>query len=259
VTQPDQPSDAWPVTRGEGVRVAVLDSGYGGWPGMPTPAAGRVLMFRDFTGSKSGVRDAVYHGTWVAECVRSIAPAAYLLVGKVINDHDVMDLSWPTAGVDWAVKNHCQVVNLSIRAGTHDLFNDLHKAIQRAVAAGVIVVCAAGNGGGPVQYPAAYDEVIAVGEVWDPKRDGNYVLTAASCRGPELDAVAVAAEGHTFTSFAAPVVSGAAVLYAGACLKAKRQPTPAEFRALLGATGLMAAGYPMPRYGPLVRAATSQK
>ena len=41
---------------------------------------------------------------------------------------------------------------------------EIHAAIRRAYDAGILVVAAAGNNG-VVEYPAAYDEVVAVGAI----------------------------------------------------------------------------------------------
>lgn len=61
----------------------------------------------------------------------------------------------------------------------------LHYAIQQAYAAGIVMVAAAGNEGGTVQYPAAYEEVISVGSV-----NQKQTLSDFSATGDNLDVVA---------------------------------------------------------------------
>ena len=71
------------------------------------------------------------------------------------------------AGLDWAVKNNMQIVNMSL--GTNTDVQALHNAVDAASAAGVLLVAAAGNDGDGnpatdnVDYPARYSSVIAVG------------------------------------------------------------------------------------------------
>ena len=63
-------------------------------------------------------------------------------------------------GLDWAIANNMQVVNMSL--GTSSDILSFREAVQRVSAAGIVQVAAAGNSGGSVGYPAAYPEVIAV-------------------------------------------------------------------------------------------------
>ncbi len=73
-----------------------------------------------------------------------------------------------------------RVINLSLGGGGQDPF--FFEALEGAVAAGITVVAAAGNSGGDVIYPAAYDNTIAVSAV-----DRVAAIAVYSNFGPEVD------------------------------------------------------------------------
>lgn len=66
------------------------------------------------------------------------------------------------AAIDWAIEQDVDIINISF--GTTVDSEEIHAAIRRAYDAGILIVAAAGNNG-VVEYPAAYDEVVAVGAV----------------------------------------------------------------------------------------------
>jgi type VII secretion-associated serine protease mycosin len=235
-----RPDLAWPLTRGAGVIVAVIDSGVSATA--PT-LAGKVLPGRDFVdpGSGSGQCDENGHGTLVAGIIASqetvsgdyrysgIAPDAQILPIRVLRDQQRStegDLPSKIAeAIRWAVdEGHAKVVNLSL---TTEPTTDLRDAIDHALATGATVVAAAGNDGGTgsggtqTDYPAAYPGVIAVAGVdmadahVDSSSTGPYVDIAAP--GARIAGPAPRGGGFLFsaeggTSFAAAYVSGVAAL-----------------------------------------------
>jgi len=86
-------------------------------------------------------------------------------------------------GIDYARSNGAKVVNLSLGGSFPSQAE--RAAVQRAAAAGLVLVAASGNEDGPVGYPAAFDEVIAVGAVNSARERAFY-----SSFGAELDLVA---------------------------------------------------------------------
>jgi len=125
---------------------------------------------------------------------------------------------WIIAGIDWAVRNGVEVINLSIEGPDAQ---GLHDACDAAYRAGVILVAAGGNslaGKGPVEYPAGYASVIAV-----TATDHANLPAYVSPVGEELELAApgvdvlstVAGGGYKFlrgTSQAAPHVTGVVAL-----------------------------------------------
>jgi subtilisin len=240
----------WAATRGNGVTVAILDSGI---DAEHPDLKGRVLVAKDFTGSRSGTADVVGHGTHCAGIVAmakngtgyvGVAPECKILAGKVLGDDGRGDFNWLKAGIDWAVEQKADVISMSLGSGPdstppEQFFPLLRQSIQNAVKAGVIVVAAAGNDGGPpdrVGYPGRYTEVITVAA-----SDISMSVTEFSSRGPAVD---VTAPGDNIistlpngryaewdgTSMATPMVAGVAALYVASARANGRAPSQADFR-----------------------------
>ena len=208
----------WARTQGEGVQVAVLDTGV--CEGHPC-FYGAGMMHRNFT-KDSVPFDTNGHGTHVAGIiagryeVMGIAPKAKVLSLKVLGNDGCGSMDSVARAVIAAVELGSHVIVMSLGAPIGSAA--LEKAIALADAADVPVVCAAGNDGGRVSYPAAYGSTIAVGAVDEQGRVCEF-----SCRGREID---VAAPGHKIrsawvnggyatlsgTSMAAPFVAGVLAL-----------------------------------------------
>jgi len=184
--------DLWKHTRGAGVTVAVVDSGVA--PHSALTEA--VVDYRNFS-ADSEKYDTLGHGTHVAGVIgartgmaKGIAPEVRMLSLKVLG-HSGMGSSKAVAeAVRYAVDGEADIVCMSL--GSPSPNAEVHDAIRSATSAGVIVVCAAGNDGGPVNYPAAFTETIAVGAV---DHAGN--VCPFSSRGKEI---IVAAPGQDITS-----------------------------------------------------------
>ena len=165
------------------------------------------------------------HGSHVAGIVAAlnnsigvvgVGPQIDLYAVKVLNASGSGYLSDVIEGIEWAINNGMQVINMSL--GTNQGVQSLHDAVIAAKNAGIVVVAAAGNSGGAVSYPAAYPEVIAVSAT-----DKNNQIASWSSRGPEIDFAAPGVsiystyKGKSYatlsgTSMAAPHVAGAAAL-----------------------------------------------
>lgn len=116
-----------------------------------------------------------------------------------------------------AAENGADVVNMSL--GAPQATNAMADAVSYAADSGALLIAAAGNDGGPVNYPAAFDEVMAVSAT-----DRNDHLGAFSSRGPQIDVAAPGAgvvstlpTGVLYgeldgTSMAAPHVAGLGAL-----------------------------------------------
>jgi subtilisin family serine protease len=168
------------------------------------------------------------HGSHVAGIVAAIdntigvigvGPAIDLYAIKALNAAGSGLLSDVIEGIQWAINNGMQVINMSL--GTTSDVQSFHDAVIAAKNAGIVVVAAAGNSGpgdNTVIYPAKYPETIAVSAT-----DQNDEIASWSSRGPEVDLAAPGVsiystyKGTSYatlsgTSMAAPHVTGVAAL-----------------------------------------------
>jgi len=214
---------AWDTSTGSEVKVAIVDTGIDlDHPDLQANIAGDVNIIN----SRKTGDDDNGHGTHVAgivaaidndEGVIGVAPTANLYAVKVLDRKGSGFLSDVIAGLQWCIDNGMQIVNMSL--GTSSDIQSLHDAVSAVNNAGIIQVAAAGNAeGGPVGYPAAYSEVIAVSAT-----DNTDTIASFSSVGPEVELAAPGAEipstwkGGDYkiasgTSMAAPHVTGTAAL-----------------------------------------------
>jgi serine protease AprX len=168
---------------GYGIGIAVIDSGITPWhDDFAGEIAGsqRVDQFVDFVNGRPAAYDDYGHGTHVAGIIAGngfdssgarsgIAPAAHLVVLKVLDGSGRGRISDVIAALDYVVSNkvalNIRVVNLSVATGVYESYNidPLTLAAQRAVNAGIVVVAAAGNNGRSPQGITQYAGVTAPG------------------------------------------------------------------------------------------------
>lgn len=212
----------WGITTADPTRVAIIDTGIDvAHPDLKNNIKGGVSTVA-YTGSYN---DDNGHGTHVAGIIGAIdneigvigvGPQADLYAVKVLDRRGSGYLSDVIEGLDWAIQNKIQVVNMSL--GTSVNVPSFYDAIKRVNAAGITQVAAAGNSGGAVIYPAAYSEVIAVSAT-----DKTDAIASWSSRGPEVDLAAPGVSIYSTykrqtyqtlsgTSMACPHVAGAAAL-----------------------------------------------
>lgn len=204
------------------IKVGIIDTGISNkHPDLLANVKGGVNTINPF----KNWNDDNGHGSHVAGIVAAIdndigvigaGPAADLYAIKVLSASGSGYLSDVIEGIQWAIANGMQVINMSL--GTSADIQSFHDAVIAAKNAGIVVVAAAGNSGGSVIFPAAYPEAIAVSAT-----DKNNVLASFSSRGPEVDLSAPGVSIYSTykgtgyatlsgTSMAAPHVAGSAAL-----------------------------------------------
>ncbi|MFR9674642.1 type VII secretion-associated serine protease mycosin [Streptomyces sp. TR02-1] len=225
--------ELWSEATGEGVTVAVVDTGVD----KDNPQLRKALTGggADFVGDTDGTQDINGHGTRVAGIIAAreadgtgfsgIAPDAAILPLRYTGGDDPEekgDSSTMSLAIKEAVRQGADIINISSDTANKKPNTGLEAAVETAVANGVLVVVAAGNDGADGKrektYPAAYDNVLAVAASdRDNERavfsqSGDFVDIAA----PGVGMVSTVPEGGQCaadgTSFAAPYVSGVAAL-----------------------------------------------
>ncbi len=195
--------------RGEGIKVCVLDTGidlehpelrgviaggkdfvdgdevpldYGkdGWgEGHGTHVAGIIAAQLGSGGSVSPGMDS--------NGVAGVAPGARLLIARVLNTQGFAWASDIMKGLEWCQVQGARIASLSL-GGANDSRAE-RDAFQAAADSGMLVIAAAGNSGGPLDFPAAYRSVLAVGAVDQSMRRAPF-----SARGFNLSLMAPGVE-----------------------------------------------------------------
>lgn len=212
----------WSVTTGNGVKVAVVDTGIDlDHQDLMANIKGQVNTINPLRSAN----DDNGHGTHVAGIIAAlnnsigvvgVGPEIYLYAVKVLDKNGSGWLSDIIEGLDWCINNNMQVVNMSLGSSSGN--QTFHDAIIKVYQAGIVQVAAAGNNGGSVIFPAAYPEVIAVSAI-----DSSDTIASWSSRGPEVDLAAPGVnikstykDGYyrtlSGTSMASPHVAGTAAL-----------------------------------------------
>ncbi len=249
----DSPSGAWGLDAtnvlrskrtGNGVRIAILDTGMD----LNHPDfASRQIQSASFVPGEQ-VQDGNGHGT---HCIGTacgplspisgtrygIATQATIFAGKVLSDRGSGPDRGILAGIDWALRNGCQVISMSL--GVQSPRSRIYDAVgRRALTQGTLIVAAAGNDSrrsagftAPVTRPANSDSIMAVGALDPWLRVADFSNVSGDSNAGSVD---IAAPGVAVlsafptpqntrklqgTSMATPHVAGIAALYAEALEK----------------------------------------
>jgi subtilisin family serine protease len=228
---------AWATTQGEGVTIAIIDTGIDSGV---RELAGAVVGGADFSGlgASDGQEpvgpDGAEHATMVASLaagrgtgsdsgVIGSAPQASLLSLSIGFGADDEDSDQQIAdAVRWAVDNGADVINMSLTRNTLEWPESWDDAFLYAMQQDVVIVAAAGNrGSGTVEVgaPATMPGVLTVSGVdrngsasWDASAQGITIAVAA----PSEELVGVIPGGKyvtwSGTSGATPIVAGIVAL-----------------------------------------------
>ncbi len=195
---------------GSSVTIGIVDSGYTPTPGLPEPVYTSVFGYKEVT-------DNAEHGTHVFSVLNDIAPNATFMICRVLDGNGNGMPSQIAKGIVDLVDAGADIINVSIGGPGKD--KPVLNAVKYAEEKGVLIVAASGNTGKKQKmYPAAFEQVVAVGGI-----NKHFELSSISTTGDQIDLVAPC-EGILVrrpngdymtvrgTSFAAPIVSGVAAL-----------------------------------------------
>jgi len=209
---------SWERCTGRGVRVAIVDSGIDTeHPDLKGKVRESVEAVAEdgkinFHPSTSG--DQAGHGTACAGIITSIAPNAEIYSVKVLGPNASGSGDMFLVGLDYAIKQKFQVINLSLGTTKRDYFGPLHDLLDRAYHAGCIVVAAANN----LPYPS-YPSIFSSSIVSVVKRAGGDPFNFGYRFGHVIELVAPGVEVKTTwpgggyrqltgNSFACPYIVG---------------------------------------------------
>nr|WP_161974893.1 S8 family peptidase [Bacillus timonensis] len=206
---------------GSGTKIAIIDTGISQHEDLVIAGG---ISFTSYTTSYS---DDNGHGTHVAGIVGAknnqigtvgVAPEASIYAVKVLGADGSGYLSDIISGLDWAITNDMDIINLSLGSTGDSLA--LKQAVDRAYSKGILVVASAGNSGNTdgntdsVLYPAKYASTIAVSAVDIEHHRGTFSSTGKSVEiaAPGIDILSTYLKNQYVkmdgTSMAAPYVTG---------------------------------------------------
>ena len=244
--------EAWKISRGNGVTVAVVDSGVAG-DNVHFKDKNVLLPGYDMMDGGDGSTDVGMHGTALAGQISArevegsgligVAPESQILPVRVLvktdDPQEAQNTRGPepthtAAGIQWAADNGAKVIVVALSSSADN--PSLKSATEYATSKGALVVASAGNVDpkSPAkqhnvpQYPAAYSDVLSVTAVDTTGAPSDTVI-----HGPHVD---VAAPGmNVLTTF----------LGAGDCVFSGDKPSTSYATGYVGAVAaLVAAAHP---------------
>lgn len=231
---------AWSGATGAGVRVGIVDSGL---ETTHPRLAGRVVQSvavevdgEDTRVVPDEVGDLYGHATACGGIILGLAPEVELVSIRVLGDDLRGKGAAFAAGLEWAIDQGIQVLNLSLSSKSEALFPVFHDLVDRAYFRGVALVSAANNVPAP-SYPSLFSSVFSVAAHGEPDPWRLYYNPAPPVEfgawGVDVpiawkDGGSTVATGN---SFAAPHVAGMVALI----LSKHPGLTPFEVKAVLAA------------------------
>jgi subtilisin family serine protease len=216
-----------PYTRGQGIKVAVLDGGVradhpalagfidpDGWDfvdGDSDPSDEAGGLDEDLDGTAD---EAAGHGTMVAGIVHLVAPEARILPVRVLNDEGFGRSFDVAKGIVYAIEHGARVINMSF--GLYQGCYVIQRQLVLADSLGVLLVSSAGNENSesPELYPAGDIRVLSVTALdsLDVKADFSNYNRHAAIAAPGTGILSTYLDGAyavgAGTSFSAPFVAG---------------------------------------------------
>ncbi|MGD2163796.1 MAG: S8 family serine peptidase [Anaerolineales bacterium] len=236
---------AWGGSGGEGIRVAVVDSGIeSDHPGVKGAIELEIVIEYD-PESEDKIRilpndnpqDYTGHGTACAGIIHRIAPKTKIYSVRVLGKDLTAKAMQFAAGIRWAIEHEMHVVNLSLSTSRAQYYGLFHKLTDDAYFKNVILVSAVNNYPVP-SYPSLYSSVISVAAndstdpftfYYNPSPPVEFGAPGIDIEVPWLNKSTCVTTGN---SFASPHMTGIIALI----LAKHPQLTPFQVKTILYAT-----------------------
>ena len=209
----------WSKTKGEGVRIAVIDTGLNRHIDFSESIAKTINVFDRTT---TEIPDIAGHGTFITGIISSerygISPMSKIYSTNVLNDKGLGTYTAILDGITFAINNKVDILCMSLGA-IYPLPQMIDDRLRIAHSNGITIVCATGNSSNnKLAYPSNEDYIVSVGG-----SNENGKRASFSNYGRELDFVAPSIDiVSTFginqygkmsgTSVSAPIIVGACAL-----------------------------------------------
>ncbi len=234
----------WKVTKGEGVKIATIDTGIDDThPDLKHAIKLGINIFEKST----NIKDDFGHGSMVAGLIAGkntgVAPNSELYIAKVLNQQGMGSMASVLDGITFAINCNVDILCMSLGIGA-DIPIMLKERIADAYSKGITIISASGNAGmDDVDYPSRLDEVISVGGV-----DKSFKRAYFSNGGNKLDIVAPSVEilstykdnnyvRLTGTSTASPIVAGVIALLISYGRKVNKELKAQDIQAIVRSLG----------------------
>lgn len=192
-------ADKKSVETGNAVNIAVMDSG------IDFSEDTNVVRHVNLVDGEKYItefnEDITGHGTAIAGIISDIHKNAKIYSIRVLDSKNIGKLDRIIEGIYWCIDHDIQIINMSF--GSKVSSPALKKAVEDAKKAGILMIAATGNSSGSVEYPAAYDEVVAVGAI-----DSKANITSESNTGEQVELVAPGKQVNTEGLYGGNVVVG---------------------------------------------------
>lgn len=177
--------DVWLKTQGEGIKIAVLDTGV---------QLDHPDLMDSFVENQEYLVDNHGHGTHVGGIISAnrnhfgmvgVAPKSKLIAVKVLGDNGSGTARDVANGIYKSIEMGADIINMSL--GSSSSFSVIHNAIKEAYNRNIVIIASAGNSGSNqiLSFPGNYRETISVGAL-----DEQRLRASFSQSGSNLDFMA---------------------------------------------------------------------
>ena len=171
----------FPGASGQGIRVAVIDSGVNHSHPHIAGVAGGIAIGLDPEADTNSYVDVLGHGTAVMAAIQEKAPGAEYFAVKLFHDSLRTSADHLLKAIECAIDNRMDVINLSLGTRNPDHAPRFTPLLERAAADGILLVSAL-EADGHACFPGSLPGVVGVGVDWELSRHGYRIESPSGRR-----------------------------------------------------------------------------